>query len=632
MNPKQEMKKAMDGVRYFHEGKYERVKQVALSLLRKNPKQPMGLMLMGYYAHAKVQLEEAIDYYKRSLNAKPGVPPVLMALAKAYRLAGNHLQALNTFQEVRKLVPDNPEIWIGIGRAQYAIGDLANAENSMHEALKSNPNLGVAYRVLGEIQRDYNKSIEIVEKYFKKAIEINQNDSDAFNDLGNCYVSAGDPESACKVYSQILEKAESQNPVIYSNWLFTLHNLDSLNSEELFRHHLGWLSCCRGEDRKQRIDFSNDPNPDRNLRIGFTSADFYGHSVFFFLNALFSNYDKTQLTLICFSDRTEHDEDNRSRILKGQVDQWHRTKALSTDALHDFVQKQQIDILVDLSGHTGNNRMPNYMKRCAPIQVTWLGYPDTTGLDSMDYRMVDEITDPQPWADELATETLYRIPAPFLCYQPEKEWLSLEPREELNSGKIAFGSFNHARKLNSSTVDLWCKILQQVPEAELVIKCRQFGKGKTLSVLTEKFRQMGIEQSRLRVLDFVKSNEGHMTSYNEMDVALDPHPYNGTTTSVEAMWMGVPLITKAGDRHSARVGTTLLKSVGLEEFIAHSDQEYIKKAVEIAKNRDKLLEIKRTLRERMLNSPLCDSVGFARKFEAAIREMWKKWCREKGVG
>ena len=619
----------MEGVRYFHEGQYERVKQIALSLLRKNSKQPMALMLMGYYAHAKFQFDEAINYYKRSLKEKPGVPPVLIALAKAYRLAGNHLQALNTFQEVVKVAPGNPEILVGIGRSQFALGDLDNAEKSMHAALHVNPNLGIAYRVLGEIQRSRNEATDKVFAYFRKAIELDPNDADAYNDLGSCHVSAGDPESACQVYSQVLNRSDSSNPIIHSNLLFTLHNLDGLSREDLFKHHLGWVPRNKATNRKPRLDFSNDPNPQRKLRIGFTSADFYAHSVFFFLNALFSSYDRSKFTFICFSDRTKYDEDNRSRILKEEVDEWYRTRAMSTDALDEFIQQQKIDILVDLSGHTGDNRMLNYMKRCAPVQVTWLGYPDTTGLDSMDYRMVDEITDPLPWADEFATESLYRIPPPFLCYKPEPEWLSLKTRVELDPEKISFGSFNHARKLNSSTVDLWCKILQQVPTSELVIKCRQFGKEKTLSVFTEKFRQMGIDESRLRVLDFVQSNEGHMTSYNEMDIALDPYPYNGTTTSVEAMWMGIPFIAKAGDRHSARVGASLLKSVGLDEFIANSDDEYVQKAVGLAQDREKLSEIKRTLRQRMLDSPLCDAEGFARKFEAALRQMWSKWCQEK---
>jgi len=499
----------------------------------------------------------------------------------------------------------------------------------MKAALQINPQLGLAYRVLGDIHRDRNESIESVIAYYRKAIEIDPNDSDAYNDLGNCFLSAGAPKSACGVYSQILNNAGVETPIIHSNWLFTLHNLEDLNREDLFKHHLSWLSRYKRPERKQRLDFANDPNPARKLRVGFTSADFYAHSVFYFLNSLFSNYNRSDYTFICFSDRTKYDEDHRSRILMEEVDEWYRTRSMNTEALDDFIQQQRIDILVDLSGHTGDNRILNYMKRGAPVQVTWLGYPDTTGLDSMDYRIVDEVTDPQPWADELATEKLYRIPAPFLCYQPEPEWRSIKSREDLHPEKISFGSFNHARKLTASTAELWCKILQQIPESELVIKCRPFGKEKSLAFLTEKFSHHGIDESRLRVLDFISSNEGHMSSYNEIDVALDPHPYNGTTTSVEALWMGVPFITKEGDRHCARVGMTLLKSVGLEELIADSDEAYVRKAVEIAKDREKLTEIKRTLRQRMLDSPLCDSEGFTRKFETALREMWTQWCKEK---
>jgi len=241
------------------------------------------------------------------------------------------------------------------------------------------------------------------------------------------------------------------------------------------------------------------------------------------------------------------------------------------------------------------------------------------------------VTDPEPWADKLATEHLYRLPYPFLCYSPYKDWSDSKVEPQTKPEKIVFGTFNHVSKLSSATIRLWCEILRQIPQAELVLKCNTFGEAKTKEFVLGNLAKYGIAEDRVRLLGFIPSSLGHMSSYNFMDVGLDTFPYNGTTTSCEALWMGVPFITMEGDRHCSRVGMTILKAIGLEDWITKSDEEYVAKAVEVANNRDQLMEIKRTLRKRMQNSPLCDKVGFARKFEAALREMWKSWCEEKSA-
>jgi len=355
----------------------------------------------------------------------------------------------------------------------------------------------------------------------------------------------------------------------------------------------------------------------------------YSHSIFFFLQGLLSGHERSGFEFIFFSDLNEKAEDDRSAILRALSDDWIRIKRKGDNFVSQIIEDARIDILIDLAGHTGGNRLSMFSSRTAPVQATWLGYAGTTGLTNIDYRIVDEVSDPTPDADKLATETLIRLPGSFLCYQPLADWLDLPFKQELSPDKIVFGTFNEAPKFSPSVVRLWCEILRRIPEAELVFKCRPFGEDKTREFMMDHFREHGVDESRVRMIGFIPSSSSHLGTYNEMDIALDPFPYNGTTTSCEALWMGVPFITREGDRHCARVGMSLLKSVGLDEWIAKSDEEYVEKAVFFAQNRDRLLGIKLNLRQQMKDSALCDSNAFSRHFCHALREMWVTWCREK---
>ena len=618
--------KAKQALQLFQNRQFKEAIEMAQSLLLTDPSNLYALMIMGDFSLMTGQTEEAIRFYKRCLEIRPGEENLMAALGKAQNLAGLHQEALATYQAISKKNPQSLVALLGIGETLYALRVLDIAGQALQSALQVNPNLPQAHLYLGKICKEQNAPVEQAIAHCNKAIQIDPNFKDAYYDLAQYYTHAGDPAAACATYEKVLGLGALETPNIHSNLLLTLHYRHDLPREVLYHHHKNWHKQHAPDEVRTTTDFANSPNPEKKLRVGFTSADLYSHAVFFFVHPLFSSYDRTQFEFICFSGQPAQKEDHCSQILKEHVDEWHCVHGFNTPKLDQLIREKKIDILVDLSGHTSHNRLEVYLKRAAPVQATWLGYPNTTGLESMDYRIVDEVTDPTPWADDLASESLYRIPAPFLCFQPHQHWHQVSGKTELTPGKIIFGSFNNAPKLNESAVSLWCQILQQVPEAELTIKCRSFGKEKTQDFILNLFRQHGIEETRLTVMDYIPSNQDHLDTYNSIDIALDPFPYNGTTTTCDALWMGVPVLTKKGDRHSSRVGMTLLKSVGLNDWITTSDQEYVQKAAAIAKDREKLTEIKRSLRQRMLNSPLCDSQGFARKFETALRTMWKTWC------
>ena len=621
--------KAAAGIGHLKTGNYAQAAKLAQEILQKNRKHPKALMILGYCAHAQGRWEEAIDYYQKSLKTRPGDLNVMMGLGKVQKFTGDHSGAAKTFKAVTKKANGNDEAQAWLAEALHALGEYGQAGQSAGKALRANPKNALAYLVKARLAKDGGGKVDEAIGYCREAISADPKHIQAYNELGNFLYDSGDAAAACEAYKTILDQTGQETSPIYSSWLFSLHNVPGITPGAILQHHKNWQVRHKAQGKKDRQDFPNPPQTGRKLRVGFTSPDFHTHSVFYFTAPLFAGYDRTQFTFVCFSDLPEHKEDAQTQVIQNHTDEWYRVNGLGTDALHAFIQAKQIDILVDLTGHTGKNRMPVYDKRAAPVQVTWLGYPDTTGLDTMDHRIADPITDPEPGADKLATEALCRLPPPFLCYQPDPGWGEIPCLPETTPGQIVFGSFNDAPKLTPETIDLWSEILRQVPASKLLVKCRPFSKEKTMGYLKGKFQGHGIDPSRVEVLDYVPAKDGHLSTYNQVDIALDPFPYNGTTTTCEALWMGVPLVTKEGDRHGARVGMTLLEAVGLQHLIAKTPEEYIQTAVRLANDPQTLTETKRGLREKMLRSPLCDGKAFARKFGAALREMWEKWCAEK---
>jgi predicted O-linked N-acetylglucosamine transferase (SPINDLY family) len=287
---------------------------------------------------------------------------------------------------------------------------------------------------------------------------------------------------------------------------------------------------------------------------------------------------------------------------------------------------------VDLAGHTRGNRLPLFALKPAPVQVTWLGYPNTTGLREMDYRLTDAWADPPGVSDELHTESLVRLPHGFLCYKPLDDAPDVAAVPAIANGHVTFGCFNNSAKVNEKVLDAWCGILNDLPESRLLLKSRQLhGQG-----LHERFRdafaRRGVDPDRVEMLGRVNSTIEHLALYGRVDIALDTFPYNGTTTTCEALWMGVPVVALAGDRHAGRVGVSLLRGVGLDELVAASPEEYRRLATELAGDRDRLEAYRSTLRTRMQKAPLTDAAGFARDIEAAYRDMWRHWCERATSG
>ncbi|HMD55082.1 MAG TPA: hypothetical protein VKJ65_11085, partial [Phycisphaerae bacterium] len=360
---------------------------------------------------------------------------------------------------------------------------------------------------------------------------------------------------------------------------------------------------------------------------GYVSGDFREHSVTYFLQGLFAAHDPGQVEIFCYADL--RNSDHVTSRLKSFVHHWQNITGKSDSDVAEIIRRDGIDILLDLAGHTADNRLLAFARKPAPVQVTYLGYPGTTGLGTVDYRFTDAYADPPGQDDKFYSEKLLRLNNTFLCYEPPDVAPPVGPLPALKrSGAIIFGCLNMLPKINAKVVELWAQILKQTPESRMLLKNASLSDLSAREHLLQLFTNCGIGPDRLELHGWMASSKEHLQLYNQIDLALDTFPYNGTTTTCEALWMGVPVVTLAGHVHMSRVGVSLLSNAGLPELIAQTPEEYVQIAVKLAGDLPKLNELRGTMRQRMQKSPLMDSRRFAHNVEEAYRNMWRNWCRD----
>jgi len=363
------------------------------------------------------------------------------------------------------------------------------------------------------------------------------------------------------------------------------------------------------------------PMPDargRRIRVGYVSNDFRGHSVAYFLVGILATHDRGAFEITCYS--LTHAPDRMTANFVRMADHFVDLSTCSDAEAAGRIEADQIDILVDLGGHTSGGRIGIFSFRPAPIQVTYLGYPATTGCPFIDFRMVDALTDPEG-SEPFATEQLVRLPAPFLCYTPNAASPDIAPLPALANGHITFGSFNQSAKISDETLDLWSRVLTGVPDSRMFIKARAFADARVCDQFLQRFAERGIDASRLTFSGLIANPQEHLAAYGRVDIALDTFPYHGTTTTCEALWMGVPVITLIGGLHAARVGYTILTAVKLEGLATTSENDFVALAAAFSEDRSQLASLRSHLRMVVANSPLCDRVRFTRGLEDAYRKM-----------
>jgi predicted O-linked N-acetylglucosamine transferase (SPINDLY family) len=429
-------------------------------------------------------------------------------------------------------------------------------------------------------------------------------------------------EEAIAAYRRALE-IRPGDQWAHSNMLIAMNSRPpSEHGGGLLAEHVEWARRhAAGLYPAGTARFGNDSSQGRRLRVGYVSPDFRRHSVAYFVQPILAGHDHQQFEVFCYASVRRPDE--VTAALKSQADQWRDIAAMSDEQAAEMIRADRIDILVDLAGHTANHRLTLFARRAAPVQVTYLGYPNTTGLATMDYRLTDAAADPPGTTESHYTERLVRLPHGFLCYMPPGH--APEPRamSAANGSPITFASFNNLAKVTQAMVGLWAKILRRVPDSILLLKAGALADQATQARVRAEFDRHGIGADRIELRGREPSPARHLAMYHRVDVALDTSPYNGTTTTCEALWMGVPVVTLAGQSHASRVGASLLTCADLAMLIARGEEEYVAIVSQLAHDLERRLALAATLRQKMQGT-ICTARRFLADLEAAYVWMWEQ--------
>jgi protein O-GlcNAc transferase len=546
--------------------------------------------------------------------------------AEAHHQLGNALKGLRRYPEAAAslrraaaLVPNDAAVWLNLGVASLEMRRLDEAVTCFRRAIRLEPVRPEAHNILGHALLTLGRCTA-AKRCLEEALKLRPGYPAAHDNLGRVLKAQGRAAEAVGQHRAAL--AGAPRTETHSNLLYSLNFPAGLSPDDIAAEHRIWAALHAAPLRPAGLDRAPDPGPPRRLRLGYVSPDLVHHAVAYFLEPVLAARDPGAFEVFCYSDAPVPDE--VTRRLRGLSDHWRDVAGQSDERVAALVREDRIDILIDLAGHTARNRLLVFARRPAPVQVTWLGYPNTTGLEAMDYRLSEAVSDPPGQTERWHSEELIRLPGTFSCYGPPPESPPVEALPALAAGHVTFGCFNNLAKLTPPAIDLWAELLREVAGSRLLLKSRGLADVETAARLREEFASRGIEAARLELNGQELSVAHHLALYHRVDLALDTFPYNGTTTTCEALWMGVPVVTLAGATHVARVGASLLTHLGAADWIADSPAAYLRRCRELAGDLPGLAAIRAALRERMRASPLCDAATFTRGFEAALREMWQR--------
>jgi protein O-GlcNAc transferase len=566
-----------------------------------------------------MRLDEAVASYRRALEIKPHFAEAHCNLGSVLLELGQPVEAVASYRQALEVKPDFAEAHSNLGNALKALGLLDEAAVSYRCALKINPEFTEAHYNLGITLKDLGQFDDAIAS-FRQALRDNPDYAEAHNNLGNTLKDLGKFDDAVASYRRALE-IKPDFAMAYSNLLFVLNYTASHTVPYCLEQARRYGEMLDTKKSATRFVAWSCPREPKRLRVGLVSGDLRNHPVGYFLEGLLEHTDPTRVELIAYPTFDRADE--VTTAIRPHFTAWKPVSRLSDEAAARLIHADGVHILLDLSGHTAENRLPIFAWKPAPVQSSWLGYFATTGVAAIDYV----VGDPYVMRAEEAhhfTERIWRLPECYLCFTPPKFALEAVPLPALSAGHITFGSFNNLAKVNDAVVALWAAVLQAVSGSRLVLKTAQLNDFKMCETTRQRFAARGIASDRL-TLEGSSPRAELLATYNRVDIALDPFPYPGGTTSLEGLWMGVPVITRGGDRFLSHVGESIAHNAGLSDWIAAGDDEYVLRAVEFAADLGYLATLRAGLRQRMLLSPLFNAPRFARHLEAALWGMWQSW-------
>ncbi|MFG0251804.1 MAG: tetratricopeptide repeat protein [Phycisphaerales bacterium JB038] len=565
----------------------------------------------------------ALRLVEPALKASPNSGPLNQLMASIHLQAGKHGQAEPHIRRALKAAAKGPAPLRANLNQMLAISlqgqrRLRDAESAYRRALALNPQFFEAQLALSGLQVRRGRFAEARE-LLDQAIALKPDDARGYTQLAGAFFDAGRYQEALTTLERGLAAGAADVSLLQAR-AFALNYSDDATPESILEAHQAFgAALMAGAAPPDAPPVEIDP--ERTLRLGVLSPDLRTHSCAYFLEPLLQHHDPTRIELHLYA---AHDRiDATTERLRAASESFTQVFADGDERLAQRLREDRLDILIDLAGLSHGSRVAALRFRPAPLQMTFLGYPNTTGLPTVDYRIVDARTDPE---GSLASETLLRLDGCFLCYQPPDDAPPVEAPPVTTGQPLTFGSFNAIGKITPSTVSLWRRILEAVPEARLLLKNRRLDDARVRQDFQERLREQGLPLERLELLPGTEGRAEHLRTYHRLDIALDTHPYNGTTTTFEALLMGVPVLALCGDRHAARVSYSNLANLGLEDLCAENPEDLVRAAVSLAGDVDRLQALRQDLRGRLRNSALCDGAAYADNFTAALRQVWRQWC------
>jgi len=616
---------------------------------------PDSAELYKNYGNTLLSLErfdEAEEAYRQALAIKNDYAAAFNNLGNILLITKRLEEADQAFQQALRLMPDNAEICNNYGNLLMALENIQGAEQAYYKSTLLDPTFAMAYynharslMFLGRLQdteKEYRKAITLNPNYYeaccnlgdllirlerqdeaetilRQTLEIKPDLVEAHNNLGNVLSNIGRLDEAIDSYRRALEiKPDSVSA--YSNLLLCLNYTSTHNDADKLEVALQYGRMVASKVNKRFTTWNCLPAPKR-LKVGLVSGDFRNHPVGYFLEGVIANIDFSRIEFIAYP--TNYEVDELTVRIKPFFSTWKPLAGLNDKAAADLIHSDGVHLLIDLSGHTMHNRLPIFSWKPAPVQLTWLGYLATTGIAEIDYIIGDNQATP-PENDWQYSESVWRLPDLWACFTPPVEVKNISPLPALSAGCITFGCFNNLSKMNDSIVCLWSKILLAVPGSYLFLKTKQLGNPKVSEGTRRRFSAHGVAPDRL-ILEGASPRTELLLAYNRVDIALDPYPYGGGTTTFELLSMSVPVITRKGNSFLSRCGQSIVYNAGLDDWIAADDDDYVAKAIEHSRNINKLAILRANLRQQVLSSPLFDALRFARHFEDALHEIWSAY-------